>query len=170
MRGSLWLVTGLVLATVAGGAVFFTSSAGGQSIDAGKPAETGETDITQCGVADDDQGDKASTKQAIVWTSGDPDVAHRMVLMYCSASHKSRWFDEHQLIVWGPSARLLAGDKDLQQKVKQLVADGVDVKACIVCASSYGVTADLKKLGIDVKPMGRPLANLQQSGWHMLTF
>ena len=106
----------------------------------------------------------------IVWTSGDPDVAHRMVLMYLHASQKSQWFDQNRLIVWGPSARLLAGDKDLQAKIKKMMKDGVVVQACIVCANSYGVTPQLRALDIEVKGMGKPLANLIKDGWHVLTF
>ena len=110
------------------------------------------------------------TRQVIVWTSGDPDVAHRMVLMYLHASQKSQWFDQNRLIVWGPSARLLAGDKDLQAKIKKMMKDGVVVQACIVCANSYGVTPQLRALDIEVKGMGKPLANLIKDGWHVLTF
>jgi hypothetical protein len=111
---------------------------------------------------------RPTARQAVLWTSGDPEVAHRMALMYCQASHDNKWFDEHQLIVWGPSARLLAADKDLQQKVRQMLAKGITVKACIVCAESYGVTAKLRELGIEVRPMGKPLAELQRAGWHVL--
>jgi hypothetical protein len=112
----------------------------------------------------------ARSRLAVVWTSGDPDVAHRMVLMYTHASSKNRWFDENRLIVWGPSARLLAGDKDLQAKIKQMMTDGVVVEACIVCADSYGVTERLRAIGIDVKPMGKPLTDLIRDGWSVLTF
>lgn len=117
--------------------------------------------------------DKASpekTRQAIVWTSGDPDVAHRMVLMYLHASQENRWFDRNRLIIWGPSAKLLAGNKDLQAEIKMMMKDGVVVQACIVCADSYGVTQQLRALGIEVKGMGRPLASLIKDGWHVLTF
>jgi len=112
----------------------------------------------------------AKTRQVILWSSGDPDVAHRMVLMYLHASQGNHWFDENRLIVWGPSSRLLAGDKDLQAKVKSMLADGVLVQACIVCANSYGVADDLRALGIEVKAMGKPLADYIQAGWHVLTF
>ena len=51
-----------------------------------------------------DQNAPKKTQLAIVWTSGDPDVAHRMVLMYLHASARNKWFAENRLIVWGPSA------------------------------------------------------------------
>ncbi len=111
------------------------------------------------------------TRLAVVWTSSDPEVAHRMVLMYVHASQKNGWFDENRVIVWGPSSRLLAGDKDLQAKVKAMMADGVKFQACIVCADMYGVTPALGEMGIEVKTMGAPLSKLvQDDGCDVLTF
>ena len=68
----------------------------------------------------------SDSRLAVIWTSGDPDVAHRVCFMYTDNAKKQKWFDEVVLIVWGPSARLLAGDKDLQAKIKTMQADGVE--------------------------------------------
>ena len=111
-----------------------------------------------------------NSRLAVLWTSGDPEVAHRVCFMYTANAKKQKWFDEVTLIVWGPSARLLAGDKDLQAKVKAMLDDGVRVQACQACSDSYGVTEQLRKLGVDVKYMGKPLTELIQQGWHILTF
>jgi hypothetical protein len=111
-----------------------------------------------------------NSRLAVIWTSGDPEIAHRVCFMYTDNAKKQKWFDEVTLIVWGPSARLLAGDKDLQAKVKGMLDDGVKVQACIACADSYGVTEQLRKMGIEVKGMGKPLTDLIQQGWHVLTF
>ncbi len=113
---------------------------------------------------------KEPTKLAVVWSSGDPDVAHRVCFMYTHAAKNNKWFDEVNLIVWGPSARLLAADKDLQAKVKSMMEDGVNVQACIVCADSYGVTETLRSFGIEVKGMGKPLSQRLQSDWKVITF
>jgi hypothetical protein len=111
------------------------------------------------------------TRLAVVWSSGDPDVAHRVCFMYAHNAKRSKWFDQVKLIVWGPSARLLAGDKDLQAYVKRMEADGVEILACVACADSYGVTAKLRELGIEVKGMGKPLTDLlQDNAWKVLTF
>lgn len=111
-----------------------------------------------------------STRLAIVWTSGDPEVAHRMALMYAHAAKQSKWFDEIRVVVWGPSARLLAADKDLQAKIGQMMKDGVDVKACVVCADSYGVSDKLRSLNIEVAPMGKPLTEMLKGDWNVMTF
>ncbi len=113
---------------------------------------------------------KEPTRLAVVWTSGDPDVAHRVCFMYTHAAKRNNWFDEINLIVWGPSARLLAADKDLQAKVDAMMKDGINVQACIVCADSYGVTETLRSFGIEVKGMGKPLTGRLQSDWKVITF
>jgi hypothetical protein len=112
----------------------------------------------------------APSRLAVIWSSADPDVAMRVCFMYTHAAKTQKWFDEVTLIVWGPSARLLAGDKDLQAEVKAMAADGVKVVACQACADSYGVTPQLRALGIEVKYMGKPLTDMLKDGWKVLTF
>jgi hypothetical protein len=124
--------------------------------------------IGQTWVKASDSADR--NKLAVVWTSGDADVAHRMCLMYTHAAKNAKWFDDVTLIVWGPSSRLLAGDKDLQAKVKSMMESGVKLQACVVCADMYGVADDLRAMGIEVKGMGKPLSDLLKSDWKVLTF
>jgi len=107
---------------------------------------------------------------AVVWTSGDPEVAHRVCLMYTHAAKNNAWADDITLIVWGPSSRLLAADKDVQAKVKQMMDDGVRVEAWIACANSYGIADDIRALGIEVKPMGKPLTDMLSRGYKVLSF
>lgn len=114
--------------------------------------------------------DSENSKLAVLWTSGDPDVAHRMALMYTHRAKQVKWFDEVTLIVWGPSQRLLVGDKDLQSKVKAMQEDGIIVEACIACAMGYGIVEELRGLGIPVKGMGQPLTDYLKSDWKILTF
>jgi hypothetical protein len=115
--------------------------------------------------------DKEPTRLAVVWTSGDPDVAHKMAFMYVHASQKRGWFDENLVIVWGPSSRLLAGDKELQAKIAAMMEGGVKFQACVACADMYGVAPKLRELGIEVKPMGEPLTRLlQDDGWEVMTY
>ena len=110
------------------------------------------------------------SRLAVLWTSGDPDVAHKVAFMYTHNAKKAGWFDEVTLIVWGPSQRLLVGDKELQAEVKGMQADGVKVEACVACAMQYGVVDQLKALGINVRGMGVPLSDYLKTGWKVLTF
>ena len=102
------------------------------------------------------QGKPQPSRLAVVWSSSDPDVANRVCFMYTGNAKKQKWFDEVTLIVWGPSARLLAGDKDLQAKIKTMLQDGVKIQACQACTDSYGITERLRNMGIDVKYLGKP--------------
>ena len=109
-------------------------------------------------------------KLAVLWISGDRDVAEKSCLMYTHAAKRNAWFDEVVLIVWGSSSRLLAEDEALQEKVKAMIKDGVILEACIACSNGFGVTEDLKALGIDVKGMGVPLTSYLKSGYHVLSY
>lgn len=107
----------------------------------------------------------------VLWTSGDPDVAHRVALMYTHAAKASGWFDEVRLIVWGPSQRILVGDKDLKAKLAEMRKDGIIIEACIACARSFGVVEDLRQLDLPVKPMGQPLTSyLKDPTYAVITF
>ncbi len=111
-----------------------------------------------------------SEKLAVLWVSGDRDVAEKSCLMYTHAAKKNGWFDEVVLIVWGSSSKLLAEDEALQEKVRAMIGDGVILEACISCSDQLGVTQELRDLGIDVKGMGVPLTNYLKSGYHVLTY
>ncbi len=107
---------------------------------------------------------------AVIWSSGDPDVAHKVCFMYTHNAKRQKWFDEVLLIVWGPSAKLLAEDEGLQAKVKAMLDDGIKVQACQACSDSYGISDRLRKIGVDVKYMGVPLTNILKQNWKVLTF
>ena len=111
-----------------------------------------------------------TSKLAVVWTSGDSEVAHKVCFMYTHNAKKAKWFDEVVLVVWGPSSRILAGDKKLQAAVKEMMQDGVSVQACVVCADMYGVAGRLREMGIEVKGMGRPLSDMLKGDYKVLTF
>jgi len=110
-----------------------------------------------------------SNKLAVLWTSGDVDVAEKMCFMYTYNAKKQGWFDEVVLIVWGPSAKLLSENKNLQDYVKKMKEAGVIVEACIACARMYNVDKDLAEMGIDVKGMGTPLTKYLKDGWKTLS-
>ncbi len=109
-------------------------------------------------------------KLVVLWTSGDPYVAERVALMYTHAAKTSGWFNEVTLIIWGPSAKLVAENLKIREKLSTMKNDGVVIEVCIVCANMYGIADDLKKLGYDVKAMGKPLTGYLKSGAKVLTF
>jgi hypothetical protein len=116
------------------------------------------------------QGEPAS-RLAVLWTSGDREVALKVAFMYTEAAGSRGWFDEVQLIVWGPSSKLLSEDRELQEYVARMQQAGIEVVACRACADAYGVTEVLEGLGIEVKYMGQPLTEvLKGEEWKLLTF
>jgi len=120
-------------------------------------------------IAQDNPHPESSDKLVVLWTSGDPYVAERVAFMYTHAASKNRWFEEVTLIVWGPSAKLISENQKLQEKVKEMQKDGVVLKACIACASSYNVVDKLKALGFEVEGMGKPLTKHLKSDAKVLT-
>lgn len=106
---------------------------------------------------------KKSTKPeelVVLWTSGDKEVALKMVFMYTLNSKRFNWgWKNVTLIVWGPSSKLLAEDLELQEYLLKMKGMGVKLMACKKCSDIYGVSESLTRLGIEVKYMGEPLTN-----------
>lgn len=127
--------------------------------------------VLSCGVyAQAAEEQSHAERLVVVWTSRDPDVAHRMCLMYTHAAKTRGWFDEVRLVVWGPSQQLFVADKDIRAKVKAMQEDGVIVEACIACAESFGLVETIRDFGVEVKGMGEPLSTFLKSGYNVITF
>ena len=127
--------------------------------------------ITQTSAATPQQESSMETsKLGVVWTSGDRDVALKMVFMYTLNAKSRNWFDEVRLVVWGPSAKLLSVDEELQQEVAKMKDAGIELVACKACADSYGVSDKLEQLGVEVKYMGVPLSDMLKQDWKVVTF
>ena len=84
---------------------------------------------------------------------------------------KNGWFENITFIIWGPSSKLLAEDEEVQDWLKKFKKEGVKLEACIWCTNQYGVTEDLKKMGVDVRGMGVSLTEyIKDSGKEVVTF
>jgi len=108
-------------------------------------------------------------KLVVVWTSGDKEVAMKMVFMYTFNAKKYEWWDDITLLVWGPSAKLLTEDKDLQDYVQNMLDIGIHVLACKGCADLYEISDDLEKIGVTVRYTGKDLTNFIKER-HVITF
>lgn len=107
---------------------------------------------------------------AVLWTTAKKDVFTKVVYPYTLNSIKYEWWNHVELIVWGPSSKLLGEDEELQEVIADLLKAGVNITACLWCSDQYGVSDKLRDMGIDVKYMGRPLTNHLKNGWKTLTF
>ena len=106
----------------------------------------------------------------VVWSSADIEVAEKVCFMYTYNAKKAGGFKEVIFVVWGPSAKLLAENEDLQASVKKMKEQGIIIEACSACAKMYGVQDELKDLGIDVKGMGTVLTKYLKAGYPNITF
>lgn len=99
----------------------------------------------------------------IVWSSGEKEVAKKLVLLYGSVMLPRGYWDEATIMIWGPSAKLLAEDEELQEQMKIVSSTGVKFNACVVCTDDYGVSERLQKLGVELIHTGEMLTNALQS-------
>ena len=105
----------------------------------------------------------------VLWISRDPEAAANMALMYAKNSRLKGWWERVRLLVWGPSAALLAGDAALQAEVAECAAAGVEILACRACADRYGVAERLGALGVDVRYTGQYLTDCLRDGWKVVS-
>lgn len=105
----------------------------------------------------------------VLWTNADPITAEKMVFMYTINSLKKGWWDAIILIIWGATAKLVAEDQNIQDKVRQALEQGVKISACKACADQLGYTEKLEQLGIEVKYWGEPLTNLIKNNEHLIS-
>ena len=111
-----------------------------------------------------------SEKLVVVWTSGDIDVAKKMVYMYTYNAKKYEWWKDITFIIWGPSAKLLAENRELQDYLKKMKDIGIVLEACKACSDMYEVSDKLTELGVDVKYMGVALTEYIKGESHVITF
>lgn len=109
-------------------------------------------------------------KLLIVWSSGEIEVAKKLVLLYGSVILPRGYWDEAHLMVWGPSAKLLAENVELQAMVGKLLETGVKASVCVVCSDDYDVTDQLRSLGIEPTHTGEFLTQALKKDWKVITF
>jgi len=113
---------------------------------------------------------KEKSELVVLWTSGDRDVALKMVFMYTLNAKLKGWWNEVTLIVWGSSAKLLSTDKELKDYIKKMKDEGIILEACRACADMFGVASQLEALGIEVKYMGESLTAYLKGEKTVITF
>lgn len=109
-------------------------------------------------------------KLLIVWSSGEIEVAKKLVLLYGSVILPRGYWDEAHLMIWGPSAKLLAENTEVQQMFEKVRESGVKSSVCVVCSDDYGVTEQLSSLGVDPVHTGEFLTQALKSDWKVVTF
>ena len=105
----------------------------------------------------------------LVWVTQDPEAIRHMIFMYAKNSRLKGWWDDVLLIVWGPSARLLSEDVELQAELADIQQAGVRVQACKACADRYGVSERLQALNVEVVYVGQALTDHLKGGSKVLS-
>ena len=105
----------------------------------------------------------------ILWINGDALTAHTMVFMYAVNAKTRGWWKNVDVIIWGPAAKIAAEDTGIQERIKLAQQAGVNVLACIACATQLGVVEKLRALNITVKAMGEPLTEILKNNEKLIT-
>ena len=105
----------------------------------------------------------------ILWTNSDIDTSLHMVMMYATNSMLRHWWDEVTVIIWGGTAKLVAENEMVQQKMKLAMQAGVKFSACVACASIFGVVDKLKGMDVEVIGWGQKLSEIMQQGGKVLS-
>ena len=109
-------------------------------------------------------------KLLIVWSSADIEVARKLILLYGSVMLPRGYWDEATIMIWGPSAKLVAQSLELQEKIKVIQETGVTFNCCVVCSDDYGVSEKLASLDIELTHTGEMLTKALQSDYKVITF
>jgi hypothetical protein len=105
----------------------------------------------------------------VLWTSGDPITADKMVFMYTINALAHGWWEEVTLVIWGGSTQLVSENEAIQQRVIDAMDAGVYVTACKGCSDQLGVSNQLEALGVDVQYLGTALSNVLKNDEALLT-
>jgi hypothetical protein len=108
-------------------------------------------------------------KLYILWTNADPITSEKMVLMYGMNSKTKCWWDEVTIIIWGATAKLVAENSLIQEKIRQAMQVGVNISVCKGCTDQLGVSEKLTEMGVEVKYWGQPLTEILKENGKLLT-
>lgn len=108
-------------------------------------------------------------KLTVLWTSGEKDVALKVVLRYIDNALENKTWPSIHLIIWGPSVQLAGDDEAVKHKLENLLERGLKADACIVCAEEYGVTETLEQMGVKVSMVGDDLTHIIQNQQPLLS-
>jgi hypothetical protein len=109
-------------------------------------------------------------KLHVLWATGEKEVAMKVIFPYLINAKANGWWEEINLIIWGPSAKLAASDLEVDRQLQDVFDSGITVEACLACTDAYRVTEKLLNLGITVRYMGAPFTAYLQSDDQVVTF
>lgn len=105
----------------------------------------------------------------VLWTNPNPIVANEMVFMYTENAKKFSNWEEIMIIVWGATTKLIAEDKQLQERILRMKQLGIRFSACVTCAEDLGVADKIGELGIDLVKWRMPLTDILKGNKKLIT-
>lgn len=108
-------------------------------------------------------------KLYILWTNADFITSEKMVMMYATNALIKKWWEEVTVIIWGATAKLVAENTSIQEKIKTAMDAGVKFSACKACADQLGVTDLLINHEIEVIYWGIGLTDLIKDNERLIT-
>ncbi|SMC81850.1 DsrE family protein [Papillibacter cinnamivorans] len=105
----------------------------------------------------------------ILWTNADLITSDKMVMMYAINSKLHFWWEEVTVIIWGATAKLVAENASIQEKIRAARQAGVHFSACKACSDQLGVSGKLRELGIEVIFWGEGLTAILKENRCLLT-
>ena len=105
----------------------------------------------------------------VLWTNDNIDTSQYMMFMYTTNSMLKGWWDNVVVIIWGATAKLVAKNEVIQERLKMAQHAGVKFSACVSCARELGVIEDLEAINIEIIPWGQPLTELIQNKEPLIT-
>jgi hypothetical protein len=86
----------------------------------------------------DEEGGLLSSKLVIIVTQGEEDAIWTGLFMAIKCTENS-YMDDIRLVLWGPSEKAIAENKEFQDMVHEYLELGKPVWACRTCSERYGV-------------------------------
>jgi len=100
----------------------------------------------------------------IILASGDRDVL-KWGLRYAWKSTTEKYLEDIKVIIFGPSEKVIAQDKELQESARRFMDLGKDIIACKACSDEEGVSDKLAELGIKVEYVGSIIGQAIKEGY-----
>ncbi|MDA3860249.1 MAG: hypothetical protein PF445_03395 [Melioribacteraceae bacterium] len=105
-----------------------------------------------------------ASKIVVIISTSDVEKA-RTGAMYAKNALKHGWMEDVKIFIFGPAQKLLLEDIELQKFVKEVSELKETPIVCQYISERDGNSKDLKKIGVEVKPVGRLISEFINDGF-----
>ena len=106
----------------------------------------------------------------LLWTAEDRDVFTESIVPYAHKHLDGKSENGLTLIIWGPAVKVLAENDQTQDKLASMIDKGLHVKTSEFLTDQYGVTEQMKQIGVEVGKTDEVLTKtLTEEGSHIVS-